>query len=357
MADYLLAGDVGGHRTSLALFPADDHELVPARDVVLDSSGFTDFGEAVSKFLGEGKAKGGQHVVAAAFGIPGPVVDNVVVATRMPWQGIDADDLGERIGCSKVRLLNDLQTLAEGSLKLRASDEQIVNPGVPRPGTRAVVAVGTGLGQAILHQDGRKWHAVPTEGGHADFAPIDDVGVEFWKWMRAELSGRVSIERMLSGSGLLNLFRFLMTKMGRRPASMVVEGMRTAKDPVALICQAALERVCPCSEEALETFVRYFGAHVGNVALEVMAVGGVWIGGGIPYRILPALTRGGLTGPFLEAFRDKGRYKPRLSEIPVKVILNPRTALLGAARAARALHRGDRVSGTGSTNKLVDPNL
>ena len=346
MARYVLAGDVGGTKTDLALYalpksraaakPARRHRAENAgaapglelvREATVPSKGRGGLEEILESFLATGKEK----PVAAAFGIPGPVIDEVVVTTNLPWR-IDAKGVGKAIGTRHVRLMNDLETTAFGALFLAPDELEALQPGKSRRGNRAVIAAGTGLGQAFLHWNGRTHVPSATEGGHADFAPRDDREMELLRFLRQKF-GRVSWERVVSGMGLANLWEFATTHEKRSPGDAVRKRLAAGDDVGAVIGEAAVAGSDPLCAEVVDWFVRLYGAQAGNLALTVMATGGVYVGGGIVGKLLPRVRGGG----FLAAFRAKGRYEAFMEEIPVRVILNPRCSRLGAAEAARAL--------------------
>jgi glucokinase len=231
-----------------------------------------------------------------------------------------------------VRLLNDLEATAYGALFLADEALHVLNRGTPRAGNRAIIAAGTGLGQAFLTWNGTHHHPVATEGGHADFAPRDDLETALLHFLGSQYD-HVSWERVLSGPGLVGLYRFLTESQGR-PASPALRAQMAGEDPAAAIGTAGVSGTCPTAVEAVDLFLHLYGAQAGNLALTVMAVGGVYVGGGIAPKLLSRMTA---NGGFVAAFTAKGRYAPLMADIPVWVILDPKTARLGAAEAARAL--------------------
>jgi glucokinase len=325
--EHVLAGDIGGTKTVLAVYAVEPgRDPVGVRQQAYASKAYAGLEQVVAEFL----AAGGERVSAAAFGIAGPVVDDAVTTTNLPWR-IEAAALSAALGGVRVRLMNDLETTAYGALVLPPAQVRTLTPGVGRPGNRAVIAAGTGLGQAFLYWDGTRHHAAATEGGHVDFAPRDAREVGLLEYLRRQYP-RVSYERVLSGPGLVNVFRFLTDDLGR-PVAAEVSRRLADEDPAAVIGEAGVRGVCATCVEALDMFAAIYGAQAGNLALTVMAIGGVYVGGGIVTKILPALARGG----FLTAFTAKGRYAAFMTDIPVHVLLDPGTALVGAAHAARAL--------------------
>jgi len=319
----ILAGDVGGTKTLLALFDGPGDPRKPARHRRFESRGHGSLGDLVKTFLNES----GARPVRAAFGIAGPVVENRTEATNLPWT-IDGAQLGRALD-AEVTLLNDLEATARGVRFLADREVAWVHAGRARAGHRALIAAGTGLGEALLvHRDGT-WHPAASEGGHADFGPRDPLEDALCGWLRARY-GRVSYERILSGPGLADLYRFL-SETGHGEATAEFEArFRVADDPAAEVTRAALDGSCGRAKLALERFVSVYGAEAGNLALKAFAVGGVYVGGGIAPRILDALR----STTFSDAFHDKGRMKPLLEQIPVGVILDDRAALWGAASVA-----------------------
>jgi len=320
----ILAGDIGGTSTRLAYFDAAGGKLAPLAMERFPSREAGSLTEIVGRFV----AAQGLAAERACFGIAGPVRQGRVRTPNLPWS-VDAAELARVLGLPAVDLINDLEANAYGIDLLPPEDLAVLNPGIPDPtGTFAVVSAGTGLGEALAYWDGTAHRPLPSEGGHADFAPRNELETELLLYLRAE-HGRVSTERVVSGPGLRNLYRFL--RDGRRlPESPdVAEAMRQG-DPSAVITGAALAGTCPLCGQALDLFVSLYGAEAGNVALRYLATGGVYLGGGIAPKIIERLKGPG----FMLAFTTKGRLSPLLEKIPVRVILNDRTALLGAGRCA-----------------------
>ena len=323
----VLAGDVGGTKTALALFDRSERGPVLLREDTLPSRHFASLEAAIERFLAAGPRP---SIDAVCLGVAGPVVDGRSVATNLPWV-IDERALVTSIPAARVKLLNDLEVAAHGVLGLPEGELHVLQPGVPRRGHMALIAAGTGLGEALVVHDGERRIVIASEGGHADFAPRDDVEEDLLRFLRKEF-GRVSLERILSGPGLFNVYRFLRDTGWAGESAEVAERMRTG-DPSAVITEMALAGRDPISAKALDIFVAVYGAEAGNLALKAMAVGGVFVGGGIAPRILPRLT----TGAFVSAFRDKGRLAAIMEAIPIRVALNPRAPLLGAAKVASGL--------------------
>ncbi len=326
----LLAGDVGGTKTQLALVePRDGGAISVIRKATLHSRDFPTFEAAVASFLSDGPAV---RIDAACFGIAGPVVDGRVKTTNLPWD-LDEETLAGEIPAGRVRLLNDLVAMGEGMLALPSASFQIIQEGEPRAGTMALIAAGTGLGEAVLHWDGTRHVVRSSEGGHTDFGPRDDLEEELLRFLRNEF-GHVSYERLLSGPGLHNIYRFLRASGTAAEPAWLRERMETG-DPSAAISEAGLSGEDPVCAQALDLFVSIYGAEAANLALKSLAVGGVVIGGGIGPKIRARL----VNGSFLKSFCDKGRFSSLMASIPVRLALEPAAPLLGAARVAASLRQ------------------
>lgn len=317
----ILAGDIGGTLTRLAFFQmtARYPELIAKK--IYPSGQYASLAELAGRFV----AEYAYSVEYAAFGIPGPVQKGHAKTTNLPWI-VDATALARQLGLPEVGLLNDLEASACGLAALGARDFFTLNEGTPGAnGNAAIIAAGTGLGQAGLYWDGTRHHPFASEGGHADFAPRNETEMDLLHYLFAKYR-RVSYERVLSGSGLHNIYMFLRDTGRGEESPQLADAMRW-QDPPAVITQAALEGGSELCRRALDLFVALYGAEAGNLALKIMATGGVYLGGGIAPRIIRKLQ-----GPaFMEAFTAKGRMKQVLESIPVRVITNPDTPLLGAA--------------------------
>jgi len=323
----ILAGDVGGTKTMLALFePAGDRPVL-VRESTLASHDFESLEAAVERFLDAGPRPA---IEAACIGIAGPVVDGRCVTTNLPWV-VDERLLVHAIPAGQARLLNDLEATAHGIWALGEDELVSLQSGALRRGNLAVIAAGTGLGEAIVVGDGRIRTVIATEGGHTDFGPRGELEEDLLRYLRKEF-GRVSYERVLSGPGLVNIYRFLRDTGVAKESAQLAEAMRE-RDPAAVITELGLGKADRLCEMTLNVFVSVYGAEAGNFALKALALGGVVVAGGIAPRIMPELS----AGPFVTAFRDKGRLAPLMETIPVLVALNPKTALLGAARVALTL--------------------
>ena len=322
---YLLAGDVGGTKTILALFRAGSKSEQPFLEKTYANRDHDDLESIVSSFL---TGMDGP-IERACLAVAGPVTGPQVQLTNLPWV-IDAQRIGTRLGIERMLLINDLEGIARSIPHLSPLDLLTLHPGERDPhGPIAVIAPGTGLGEAYLTWDGERHEVHPSEGGHVDFAPTDDLQSDLLAYLREE-SGRVSVERVGSGSGIPNVYRFLRDRRGMEEPPELGAELAGLEDPTSLIVSAAVDSKCALCVETLRTFVSILGSEAGNLALKLLATGGIYLGGGLPPRILPFLQ----DERFLEVIRDKGHHEQLLERIPVHVILNPRAALLGAAERA-----------------------
>ena len=327
MPVVILAGDVGGTKTRLALYASGVSPRAPLREQRALSRDYPSLEAIALEFLGPDR----ERVSSAAFGIAGPVVDNRCETTNLPWS-MDGDTLGKRLGGARVRLLNDLEATGWGLAHLDATELRVLQAGRPAVGNRALIAAGTGLGEGLLVWNGSTHVPTASEGGHVDFGPRDSLEDDLNVWLRTRY-GRVSYERVLSGVGLADLYRFLSeTARGAEPSGMA-ERFASADDPAAVVSAAALDGSCERAKLALDRWVRVYGAEAGNLALKTLAVNGVYVGGGMAPRVASFLE----AGPFIEAFRSKGRLSPVVANIPVHLILDDRAALWGAAAHAMSL--------------------
>jgi glucokinase len=323
----ILAGDVGGTKTALALFEREGAGLTLTREATLASRDFHSLEAAIHHFLDAGPRR---DIAALCIGIAGPVVDGRCVATNLAWE-VDERMLASTLRAARARLLNDLEAAAHGVLMLGEDQLRCLQSGVPRRGNIAVIAAGTGLGEALIVTDGVRRTVIATEGGHADFAPRGDLEEDLLRFLRREF-GRVSYERVLSGPGVYNIYRFLRDA-GVTPESKTVAACLLDGDPSATITELALAGADPLCVKTLDIFVSVYGAEAGNLALKALAVGGVVITGGIAPKILARLT----DSTFIDAFCDKGRLAPLMRSLPVHVVIEPRAPLLGAAKVASDL--------------------
>ena len=323
----LLAGDIGGTKTLLGLFEGGP------RPEPVDVRAFTTLAhESLEAIVREFFARQPAPPVieAASFGVAGPIIEQVAELTNVPWR-VDAAAVARDMGLARVTLLNDLQAMAYAVPVLAPAELCVLQEGTRVPsGNAALIAAGTGLGQALLHQVEGRFVPSPTEGGHADFAPRTPREIRLLEWLIAR-DGRADYERVLSGPGLVNVHAFL------HPGGCAACGpsVDAATGP-ALISQAALGGRCERCMATLDLFVSVYGAEAGNLALRSVASAGVFVGGGIAPKILPAMQ----SGSFMAAFRDKAPMAEFAARVPVAVILNDRAGLLGAAvHAARTLAR------------------
>lgn len=323
---HILAGDIGGTKTNLALYETDGRTLVPQQKHQYASADHARFSEVVDHFVSTYAAS---SIDAACFGIAGPVIGGVCRTTNLPWE-IATDALRTQLGTPDVRLLNDLESTAYGMLYLDESDFVALNPGaIADAGNRAVIAAGTGLGEGILFYEGSGYLPIGTEGGHSDFAPIDALQTDLLHWLSKRHPDHVSCERVLSGPGIYTLYEFLR-EHGIAEAPAFMETLPADADKSAAVSRGALEQNDPLCHETLKLFARIYGAEAGNLALKSLSVGGVLIGGGIAPKILPYLK-----DYFLETFTAKGRFSELLRAMPVHVSLEQETSLLGAAHFAK----------------------
>jgi glucokinase len=320
----VLAGDIGGTSTRLGLFDVNNGSFGPVLEQTYPSRKYQSLSEVVSLFL----AAHASRVRHACFGVAGPVQRGRVATPNLPWE-IDALVMAQELNLTSVKLINDLEANAYGIAVLKPQDFVALNEGASdAEGNAAVISVGTGLGEAGMYWDGAGHHPFACEGGHVDFAPRDALETELLQYLRKKF-GRVSYERVLSGPGLLRIYEFLRDT-GRGEVPPALAQALGERDASAVISEAALNCTYEICVKALNLFVSFYGAEAGNLALKVMATGGVFVGGGVAPKILPVLK-----GPhFMSAFADKGRMRPLLEAIPIKVILRQETALLGAAQCA-----------------------
>ncbi len=319
-----LAGDVGGTKTILAVYEPGSGLRNPLVEERVSSRDYPSLAALVHDFLGQH----GLHIDRATFGLAGPVVSGRAEITNLPWH-LAEDELAEKLGIAGVRFINDLAAVAYAIPHLGDDELHTLQQGVPQPGgTVAVIAPGTGLGESFLTWDGNRYRAYASEGGHTDFAPRTALQFGLLRHLQ-ERFGHVSYERICSGSGFPNIYAYLKTVGYADEPDWLREALAGVQDPTPVIVQAALdsEPSCDLCRAALDVFVEVLGAEAGNLALKLLATGGVFLGGGMPPHILPALSN----GSFIKSFRSKGRFDDLLSLIPVRVILNPRAALLGAA--------------------------
>ena len=320
----ILVGDIGGTNTRLAVVAGEGSGFRVVAEARYSSPRYAGLEDIVSEFM-KGK---NLPVTHAGFGVAGPVRDGQSHATNLPWV-VDGGELARRLKIASVALINDLEAIAFGIATLAAKDFATLQPGDPAArGNAAVIAPGTGLGEAGLFWDGNRHHPFATEGGHSTFAPSDELEDELLRYLRPHFH-HVSWERLLSGPGLFNIYKFLRdTGRGAEPPWLA--GEMKEGDPSPVISKAALAGKSELCNSALDLFVHLLGAEAGNLALKTLARGGVYLGGGIPPKILPRLE-----GPaFRKAFAAQGRMRPLLETIPIRVILTDQAGLRGAAHYA-----------------------
>jgi glucokinase len=350
----IVAGDIGGTKTHLALFDWTKDRVDPIRLESFHSADYTSLEDILTEFLVPPKpptsidesaieksadpesepdpqAKEPLKIDAGCFGIAGPVIQNRCQTTNLPWV-VDGAMLAKRFDIPNVKLLNDLEAMAHGILLLRPDEIEILNVGTPPPHSQAIalIAAGTGLGESILFWNGSHYQPMPSEGGHADFAPNSDDEIELLRHLRGHYL-HVSYERVLSGPGLHAIYDYVRDSKKNEP-TWLSEQIK-AGDPAAVIATAGLKGQADIAKQALDLFASIYGAEAGNLALKAMTLNGVYLGGGIAPKLLAKLK----DGTFMKAFTNKGRYARFMSSIPVKVVMNQKTPLLGAASVAAAL--------------------
>jgi glucokinase len=316
----LLAGDIGGTKTNLAVYSADSISS-PQVQATFKSADYPSLKAIATEFLADASLP----VDRAVLGVPGPVVSGRAEVTNLPWV-VDEAVLQEALGLQHVQLLNDLEATAYGVPHLPETELFVLNDAPPQSGTKVVIAPGTGLGEAILfHHDGH-YYAIPSEGGHTDFGPSNLWEIRLLRHLMGRF-GHVSYERVCSGRGIPNIYHFFRKQGFAEELPEMKKALRKAADPTPIIVQKAMAGECELSIATLNAFVSILGAEASNLALKVMSTGGVYLGGGIPPKILSKLK----DGTFMASFVNKGRFAEMLAQIPVYVILNEKTALFGAA--------------------------
>jgi glucokinase len=322
----IIAGDIGGTKTNVALFQANGREVGPVvKQQKFPSSGYNSLEAILKEFIGDTKLE----ITGACFGIAAPVIEGYATTPNLNWN-IRAESLADLLKIDQVGLINDLEATAFGIPALSSSQLLTLNKGNARAdGHRALIAAGTGLGMAgIFYRDGH-YHPMASEGGHSDYAPHEPEEIELLQYLKDKFGRHVSWERVLSGPGLFNVYSFLRDRGDVEEPAWLAEQIK-AGEKTAVVSAAALENKCELAAKALDMFVAAYGAMAGNLALLMMATGGLYVGGGIAPKISEKLK----DGRFMEAFTDKGRLASVLANIPVHVILEDKTALFGAARAA-----------------------
>ena len=327
----ILAGDIGGTKCNLALYEIDGSSHRKILDQRFESREYRTFDELISKFLAEaraaGLAAGGPlSIEAAGFGVAGPVIDYRVKATNLPWI-VDRTSLATQLGTPHVVLLNDLEATAHSLALMQPSELSILNQGMPSPqATQTLLASGTGLGEAHLFWDGKQYRVVSSEGGHTDFAPRNEQEIELLRFMKKS-HDCVSVELILSGRGFHTIHTFL------NPSVQHSSFAGPEADAAPEITRLALEGKCPVCVQTLDLWVSLYGSEAGNLALKVLARGGVWVAGGIAVKIRKKME----DGTFFRAFCQKEKFAALLAQIPIRMVLNEEAPLIGAmSQAARA---------------------
>jgi len=333
MNRFVLAGDIGGTKTLLQLLevaPGGAPHAVCERR--FDSQAHGDFNAIVGEFMRTAESMpAAQPIAAACFGVAGPIHGQSAKITNLPWT-INAAAVGAEFGIPNVHLINDFAAVGFGIEALHQDDLATLQPGKPElHGTRAVLGAGTGLGEGILLWRDGHYQALPSEGGHVDFAPMNEEQIGLLRYLQP-LFGHVSYERIVSGSGLVKICEYVVDT-GLETATPQFSAALLEGDPAAVISEYGMDGRDPAAVRALDMFVAIYGAQAGNLALTLLATGGVYVAGGIAPKIITKLKRGG----FVSAFNDKGRFAPLMQNIPVRVVMNPKVGLLGAALVASRL--------------------
>ncbi|MDT8273666.1 MAG: glucokinase [Desulfomonilia bacterium] len=320
----LIAGDIGGTKTNLGLFSLEGGPRSPLEEATYRSADYASLEKICAEFI----AATGAKVSFGAFGVAGPVSGTRASITNLPWI-IESDTVRSALSLTKAVVMNDLESIAYGIALLDDKDLHVLSSGDVHPGgPRAIIAPGTGLGEAYLTWNGSRYRAHPSEGGHADFAPTNVHELALLRHLMGRFD-HVSVERVCSGSGIPNIYTFLKEEHLCDEPARYAEQLANAPDKTAHILSTALdEQQAPeiCTR-TLEMFLSILGAETGNLALKILATGGIYLGGGILPRILPAVNK----SSFLDSFLNKGRLSPILKHIPISVILNPNVALMGTA--------------------------
>jgi glucokinase len=325
----ILAGDVGGTKCNLALFAERDGKLEFVYRRRFASKEFAQFDLIVKEFSRQAAPYlNDQKVTAAGFGVAGPVVNNRIHATNLPWV-VDADTLARELAVEPIVLMNDLGATGHSLEHLPPEDFCVLNQGTPvKGGTRALLAAGTGLGEGILFWEGTRYKVVPSEGGHTDFAPRTDQQIELLRFMRRRYP-QVSWELILSGRGFRTLHEFIAPSV-KHPIFEDPDA-----DPAPYITKSAVDKSCPVCVEALDLWTTIYGGEAGNLALKVLALGGVYVAGGIAVKILSKMQ----DGAFFASFKDKWHFTAMLEDVPVSIVLNESAPLIGAAYEALAARK------------------
>lgn len=325
----VLAGDVGGTKTLLMIAQVEGITCQPLYERSFPSAAYDDFELMLAEFVDELREEL-WPVSGACLGVAGPVSGGHAMITNLPWD-IDARLLSDHFDIPHVVLINDFQAIGYGIAGLRDDQLVVLQPGAPdQHGVMALIGAGTGLGEGIMVWTGKHYQVQPTEGGHVDFAPVDGLQIELLQWL-LKRQARVSYENVVSGGGLVSIYRFLAEKHPRRQSAALASALEHG-DQAAIIARFALEAGDVLAGEAVELFIRIYGAQAGNLALTCLPYGGVYLAGGIAPKLISRIQQGG----FMDAFHDKEPMAELMHRFPVKVIMEPRIGVIGAAlRAAR----------------------
>lgn len=338
---YVLAGDLGGTKTLLQIAEVGGMTYRVVREERYASAEFDSLVPMIATFMASHNPEGAYPLEAACLGVAGPVEaqasHQVASLTNLPWKLV-SDDIAQALSLARVRLINDFQAIGYGIAALSGDDIVTLQTGKRLAQAPCItLGAGTGLGQGVLIWRGGAdgyYDAVPTEGGHAGFAPTDEVEMDLLRYLYGRYD-RVSCERILSGSGFVAVYEFLRER-GERPESQKLAAATVQGDPAPAITHAALVDKDPLAVQAVDLFLRIYGAHAGDVALTLLAHGGVYIAGGIAAKLIAALRSGG----FIRAFNDKGRMSALTRTMPVQVVMNPHAGVIGAALMAARIAKG-----------------
>lgn len=326
----VLSGDIGGTKTSLGLYALTNRQQRTVVEKLYRSNGYSEFDCLISDFMREYP---NYRISAACFGVAGPVIEGVCKTTNLPWV-IETRKLQVLLDCEHVSLINDMQAQAIGVLALNTKDLITLTSQsiLPKMGNKGIIAAGTGLGESLLYWDGYTFKAVASEGGAVEFAPRNKLQIELLEYLFQRFN-HVSYEKLLSGQGILNIYSFLKENGYDNEPSWLKYSLDASDDPPATISDIALAQKNSLCEKTIDIFISIYGAEAGNVALRFMALGGMYIGGGIAHKIANKFTDGG----FVTAFCDKGAFSGLMKSIPVYVISNPKVGLWGALLQAKTL--------------------